>query len=383
MTRWLVHDKYSPLAEHPNGGETDFGCRDKPQGLCAIDPGSIGLARELIQGMIPHFQSKQVNVGCDETIDLGYGRSKKVVEGKGRGRVYLDYLKQVYQICKDNGRTMQFWADIVLKYPELIKEVPKDCIALNWGYESIHPFEIETAQLQASGIPYYVCPGTSSWNSIGGRTENMIQNINSAAHWGRTNGAIGLMTTDWGDNGHLQPLLASFPGFVLGAAQAWNFQDNFPISNALDTFVFNSTEWGNLLLEIGNLDKSAGTSIHNCSILFKLLQEDKETLLARDDLELIDLKKIRHLAEEISIEKTRLSTSHPIDPLFDQEFEWVIDMLRHSCDRGIQILENNTANDLHAKAHILRENHKQIWHARNRPGGYSDSRGNFKVLIDD
>ncbi|MDA0349278.1 MAG: family 20 glycosylhydrolase [Verrucomicrobia bacterium] len=380
MTRWLVYDKYRPLAEHPNGGETDFGYREKPQGLCAIDPGSIALARELIQGMIPHFQSEQVNVGCDETIDLGYGRSREVVEEKGRGRVYMDYLKQVHQICEDNDRTMQFWADIVLKYPELIGEVPKDCIALNWGYESIHPFEVETAQLQASGIPYYVCPGTSSWHSIGGRTENMIQNINSAAHWGRTNGAMGMMTADWGDSGHLQPLLASFPGYVLGAAQAWNFQENFPLSKALDMFAFKSTGWGNLLLEIGNLDTPAGIYIHNCSILFKLLQGDSETLKARDDLDLKDLMKIRHLAEKLSIEKVRLSTSHPIDPLFDQEFAWVIDMLKHGCERGIQILKNFPAVDLHAKACVLRDTHKQLWRARNRPGGYDDSRDCFRVL---
>jgi len=30
---------------------------------------------------------------------------------------------------------MQFWGDIILHYPELIKELPSDVIALNWGYE--------------------------------------------------------------------------------------------------------------------------------------------------------------------------------------------------------------------------------------------------------
>jgi len=380
MPRWLIHDRYNPLAEHPNGGETDFGYREKPQGLCAIDPGSIALARELIQGMIPHFQSHQLNVGCDETIDLGYGRSKELVEEKGRGRVYLDYVKQVHHICKDNGRTMQFWADIILKYPELIEEVPENCVALNWGYESIHPFDLETSQLQSSGIPYYVCPGTSSWRSIGGRTDNMVQNINSAAKCGSANGAIGFMTTDWGDSGHLQPLLASFPGLVLGAAQAWNFQENFPLGSALDTFVFKSTGWGSLFLEIGNLNKPAGIRIHNCSILFKLLQDSSESLKARDDLDLKSLKMIRCLAEKIGAEKAKLSTNHPIDPLFDQEFAWVIDMLIHGCDRGVQILENFPEEHLIEKACILRETHKLIWHARNQPGGYVDSRDCFRVL---
>jgi hypothetical protein len=46
--------------------------------------------------------------------------------------------------------------------------------------------------------PFYVCPGTSSWNSFAGRTQNMIENIRRAAMSGRDNGALGFLLTDWG-----------------------------------------------------------------------------------------------------------------------------------------------------------------------------------------
>ena len=67
---------------------------------------------------------------------------------------------------------MQFWGDIILHKPELIPELPKDVIALNWGYDADHPFEKETRAFADAGVPFYVCPGTSSWLSISGRTDN-------------------------------------------------------------------------------------------------------------------------------------------------------------------------------------------------------------------
>jgi hypothetical protein len=71
-----------------------------------------------------------------------------------------------------------------------------------------------------------VCPGTSSWNSIGGRTDNALANLRSAAENGLKHGARGYLTTDWGDNGHWQSLPISELGFALGAAYAWAWEAN-------------------------------------------------------------------------------------------------------------------------------------------------------------
>ena len=37
------------------------------------------------------------------------------------------------------------WDDIIIKYPELIPELPKDMIAMIWGYEADHPFDVHVA----------------------------------------------------------------------------------------------------------------------------------------------------------------------------------------------------------------------------------------------
>jgi hexosaminidase len=46
-------------------------------------------------------------------------------------------------------------------YPDLIDELPKDCIPFEWEYTVDHPFAEYGEILARSGLPYYVCPGTS------------------------------------------------------------------------------------------------------------------------------------------------------------------------------------------------------------------------------
>ena len=141
MTRWLTHDRYRPLADAPDGCDTRWGHYDYPLSLCPVDPGSIELVRSIFDELLPHFSSRQFNVGCDETIDLGQVRSKEAVEKRGAGRVYLDFLLKIYREVKARGRTMQFWGDIIMEHPELVPEVPRDAIALEWGYQPDHPFD--------------------------------------------------------------------------------------------------------------------------------------------------------------------------------------------------------------------------------------------------
>ena len=100
--------------------------------------------------------------------------------------------------------------------------MPKNVIALNWGYEADHPFDAEAAQFAKAKIPFYVCPGTSTWQTLIGRHDNALANLRAAAKAGKKFGAIGFLNTDWGDGGHPQPLAVSWPMFAAGAALAWN-----------------------------------------------------------------------------------------------------------------------------------------------------------------
>lgn len=219
---FLEHPKVKNLAEvsEPYEGSTGDFLRF-PTTLAPNNPGTIKFIRELYDELLPNFSSKFLNVGCDETWDLGRGQSKKLCARRGKGRVYVDFLKQIQREAAKRGRRMMFWGDIILNHPELIKSLPKNVIALNWGYEATHPFEKEAATFAKSKVPFYVCPGTATWMTLLGRHETAFANLRLAAAAGRKHGAIGYLNTDWGDGGHPQPLAVSWPLYVSGAAHSW------------------------------------------------------------------------------------------------------------------------------------------------------------------
>lgn len=193
----------------------------RPSTLAPNCPGTLPFLRRLYAELLPNFTSGLFNVGCDETWDLGRGQSKELCKRKSKGIVYLDFLKRVHSEVASRGKRMMFWGDIILKYPNLIKQLPKDVIALNWGYEADHPFDREARLFAKSKIPFYVCPGTSTWMTLVGKHDNALQNLRRAAEAGRKYGAMGYLITDWGDGGHPQPLAVSWVPFAAGAALAW------------------------------------------------------------------------------------------------------------------------------------------------------------------
>jgi hypothetical protein len=220
---WLEHPPLKRLAEvkqpYP-GGEGSF--LRYPTTLAPENPGTLPFLRELYDELLPHFTSGYFNVGCDETWDLGRGQSKRACERKGKGRVYLEFLQRIHQEVASRNRKMMFWGDILLHYPELIRELPSGMVALNWGYEAGHPFDREAGLFARSKVPFYVCPGTSSWMTLIGRHDNAFKNLSEAALAGRKHGALGFLNTDWGDGGHPQPLAVSYPLYLRGAALSWS-----------------------------------------------------------------------------------------------------------------------------------------------------------------
>ncbi|MFH0794176.1 MAG: hypothetical protein V2A74_09115, partial [bacterium] len=124
-------------------------------------------------------------------------------------------------MSKSYGKTLMIWGDIVKKHPDLIPEIPKDIILLDWGYGANTKFE-NCKLFQDAGLQFYVCPGTSGWNRIINGIENADLNIRRYAEAGAKYGAIGILNTDWGDHGHYNLLSGSWHGIALGGEMGWN-----------------------------------------------------------------------------------------------------------------------------------------------------------------
>lgn len=383
MERWLKHQRYAPLAEKHGEITVPWGVRQGPYGLAPANKGSLELVKSLYDELLPNFSSKLFNIGCDETFDLGQGQSMELVKSKGIGRVYLDYLLAIYADVTARGYTMQFWGDIIVQHPELVPELPRDAIGLLWGYEANHPFEQHAAQFEAAGIPFYVCPGTSSWNSICGRTENALGNLRSAAEAGLNHGAIGYLNTDWGDNGHWQQLSISYLGFAAGAAYSWCYETNRDIDlpRVLSLFAFDdrSETMGQILYDLGALPRQIGVEVFNATPFHRLLQTPLEKFpsfrearpeILNEALRCIDAA-IQPFAQE---RMARMDAD-----IVRREFLFTARLLRHACYRGYLALEDDPqkittiSQQMSTDIKEIIDEYRGLWLARNRPGGLKDS----------
>jgi hypothetical protein len=216
-------EKILQLPEYQHLGEM-AGFRGLPGGttLCPLDEGSIALMADLYSEFMPLFDALDFNVCCDETWELGKGRSETEAGRIGLGRVYLGFLLKLRELCGRHGKRMNAWADIVLEHPEVLGDVPKDIVMLNWDYDPNGSRIPRTREIVEAGLPLVVCPGTAAWISHGSRLKQSIANVAIFAAEGRKQHAEGLLNTDWGDGGHRNPLGASLHGFAHGAAHSWH-----------------------------------------------------------------------------------------------------------------------------------------------------------------
>lgn len=368
LHRWLEHDPYKALAECPDGFMTPWGeRREGPFSLNPLDPRSLALVEELLEELLPNFRSRRVNVGCDETFDLGQGASREACETLGKGRVYLNFLLKIHAAATRHGHTMHFWGDIILNHPELIAELPRDVVPLVWGYEADHPFSAQCAQFAEAKLPFYVCPGTSTWNSVIGRTDNALANLDSAAEHGLAHGARGYLITSWGDHGHWQPYSVDLLPLAAGAARAWGFASNrsADLAAQLDAQVFGDDAQllGRLAYDLGLVYRETGHTIHNASALFRLVsQHNIENLQAAIPDE--NLRAARERLRAVMAPLAGARSSRDDAPLLTREFETAAQLIECGLARGL--------GESFDRAPMLAAYRAQ-WLARNRPGGLDDS----------
>ena len=102
---------------------------------------SLQFIDSLYQEYLPNFSSAKFNVGLDEPWELGQGWSKSIVEKEGKHKVYLDYLSGILNLVEKRGKSMEFWADVLLEKPENACNLPVSASPIIWGYEPEHPFK--------------------------------------------------------------------------------------------------------------------------------------------------------------------------------------------------------------------------------------------------
>ncbi len=298
MERWLRHGVHRARAECPDGATSPFTGRPMPPTTLAPTPANARFALDLVRELTAAIRSPLVNIGADEPFELGQGASAAAVAERGRAAVYLEHLDRLIRPLVAEGHHVLFWGDVLRRHPELVAQLPASgATAVVWNYEApaaapgllggLGPEVLDTLGLPddahlgfaahvrsfvETGYPFWVAAGTSSWNSLVGRWTNARENVLDAALVGHAQGAGGFLLTDWGDNGHLQPLAVSLLPLVYGAGVAWCAATNAgrDITSVVDHLTA-VPGLGALLADLGDMHLLSGVTTVNGSPLFGAL----------------------------------------------------------------------------------------------------------------
>src|SRR5437868_4330318 len=202
-------EKYAELAETPYGDV-----------LSPQQPGSYMLVADWYKELNELFPGQFYHIGEDETFELGEGQSRVEAQAKGVGAVYFEHLNRVRDLLKPYNRKLMFWGDIALHHPDLIGNIPKDMIVMNWQYGARDDFWSSIKPFQDAGLQQFVCPGAQTWNQIFPNTDAAVKNIVNFVRDGQKAGAIGMMNTTWDDDGETLFEMGWYP-MALGAAASW------------------------------------------------------------------------------------------------------------------------------------------------------------------
>lgn len=205
----LKFETYNELAEVPYGDV-----------LSPQQEGSFKLVADWYKEIDVLFPGKFFHIGADETFELGEGQSREQVKARGVGAVYFEHLRRVREILRPYNRRLMFWGDIALSHPELIGSIPKDLIVMNWSYGARDDFTARIKPFKDAGLEQFVCPGVSNWNQVFPNLDTAVKNITNFVRDGQKANALGMMNTNWDDDGETLFEMAWY-GVVLGAAASW------------------------------------------------------------------------------------------------------------------------------------------------------------------
>lgn len=391
---WLKSPKFAALAETHGDWVFDVWPRHGAFSICPTDPASGLFVEGLLDELLPCFSSGLVNIGCDETYDIAYGRSRAAVESRGRAVVYLEFVSKIEAMVRARGKRAMFWGDIALSHPESIGMIPAELIALAWGYEADSPFDRWGQALKSHGREAWVCPGTSTWRSITSRTTERRENINNAARAGAEHGATGFLVCEWGDTGHQQqwPLTMNALGHAAQAAwnagepDAWEVERSVhAIGDATGTLAAFIDELGDADLALretcGELSRPGKASrLLNQTAIFidmhKSLAEDTHVGAAKD-------------WEETHERLRAISARLPggISSLTRDEMTHTLDVASFAGERGVLRRRQGGISGadrarLAERLGAIMGEHARLWRIRSREGGLAQSQGFYQQVLD-
>lgn len=117
--------------------------------LLVGDERTYNLIRKCLRFCKEIFHTKRINIGGDEAWNLGLGKYREQHGLRPKHDIYLEHMKKVFDICKEEGFEPEFWADGLYRAKQSERENKQlfdgsqTPIVWKYGYATMDGFCIE------------------------------------------------------------------------------------------------------------------------------------------------------------------------------------------------------------------------------------------------
>jgi Glycosyl hydrolase family 20, catalytic domain len=132
---FLQYQELADTAELREGQKGRFWSNHKLD-FCPSQEATYEFFGKYLKEVCDIFPSKYFHVGLDEVWDIGYCEKckEKVTDFMGEQELFLDNLLRCHKIITGLNKQVMMWDDMFEYYPDILENVPRDVIMVNWQY---------------------------------------------------------------------------------------------------------------------------------------------------------------------------------------------------------------------------------------------------------
>jgi hexosaminidase len=386
----LISDEFVDYAEFPGAAS-----------LAVTEEKTYVFLENMLNEVFDFFPSKYINIGADESYDVGYGKSAKLTKQVGKAEVHAEHYKKIFQICEEKNKKVMMYGDVILNHTDILDLIPKNVTIIDWHYGAKKRYP-STDIFKEAGFEFIVSPSVWNFRTTFPTYQIALPNIKTITHDGILNGSRGMINSNWGDFGAETFKELVLFGYAWSAQCSWNYEasslsqfnnnffadffgiDDSRLSSIYKTFstVFNQIQWNEVwrhpALELPNsawwaprINKEEISSWMNWTLpnVYKTL-DDYENIVTKNKehfeffrflihLDYWYLKKLEanHYIREI-IELNDLVDEVSDDPSSEEENESeIISIKRRLKEVSVEKLIAENISELK----ILKSEYKSLW----------------------
>lgn len=179
--------------------------------------------------VVPVFKSKYFHIGADESWDVGKYATRGLADRIGVASLHAQHYRRVFDLLAKYDKTIMMYGDIILNNPTILNEIPSDIIMFDWHYYPKSNYD-SPEKFNKYNQPFLVSAGVHNWRRVFPNLSDALANIRQLTVDGIANGAIGSITSNWGDYGAFNLRELNYYPYAVSGAISWNSSATDPIA---------------------------------------------------------------------------------------------------------------------------------------------------------